>query len=66
MHAQRADGVEDREHHHADICKDSRPHVGRAKGKDKAEVAAKQAMKAVRAAKLAKQICLTTPYNVKR
>lgn len=29
-------------------------------------VAAKQAMKAVRAAKLAKQICLTTPYNVKR
>ena len=28
--------------------------------------AAKQAMKAVRAAKLAKQICLTTPYNVKR
>jgi CheY-like chemotaxis protein len=40
--------------------------VGRAKGKDKAEVAAKQAMKAVRAAKLAKQICLTTPYNVKR
>ena len=27
--------------------------------------AAKQAMKAVRAAKLAKQICLTTPYNVK-
>lgn len=27
---------------------------------------AKQAMKAVRAAKLAKQICLTTPYNVKR
>lgn len=29
-------------------------------------VAAKQAVKAVRAAKLAKQICLTTPYNVKR
>ena len=29
-------------------------------------VAAKQDMKAVRAAKLAKQICLTTPYNVKR
>lgn len=29
-------------------------------------VAAKQAMKAVRAAKLVKQICLTTPYNVKR
>ena len=29
-------------------------------------VAAKQAMKAVRAAKLAKQIFLTTPYNVKR
>ena len=29
-------------------------------------VAAKQAMKAVRVAKLAKQICLTTPYNVKR
>lgn len=29
-------------------------------------VAAKQAMKAVRAAKLAKRICLTTPYNVKR
>ena len=29
-------------------------------------VAAKQAMKAVRATKLAKQICLTTPYNVKR
>lgn len=29
-------------------------------------VAAKQVMKAVRAAKLAKQICLTTPYNVKR
>ena len=29
-------------------------------------VATKQAMKAVRAAKLAKQICLTTPYNVKR
>ena len=29
-------------------------------------VAAKQAMKAVRAAKLAKQICRTTPYNVKR
>lgn len=29
-------------------------------------VAAKQAMKAVRAAKLAKQICLTTPYNMKR
>lgn len=29
-------------------------------------VAAKHAMKAVRAAKLAKQICLTTPYNVKR
>ena len=29
-------------------------------------VAAKQAMKAVRAAKLAKQIYLTTPYNVKR
>ena len=29
-------------------------------------VAAKQAMKAVRAANLAKQICLTTPYNVKR
>ena len=29
-------------------------------------VAAKQAMKAVRAAKLAKQICLTTPSNVKR
>ena len=29
-------------------------------------VAAKLAMKAVRAAKLAKQICLTTPYNVKR
>ena len=29
-------------------------------------VAAKQAMKAVRAAKLAKQVCLTTPYNVKR
>ena len=29
-------------------------------------VAAKQAMKPVRAAKLAKQICLTTPYNVKR
>ena len=29
-------------------------------------VAAKQAMKAVRAAKLAKQTCLTTPYNVKR
>ena len=29
-------------------------------------VAAKQALKAVRAAKLAKQICLTTPYNVKR
>ena len=29
-------------------------------------VAAKQAMKVVRAAKLAKQICLTTPYNVKR
>ena len=28
--------------------------------------AAKQAVKAVRAAKLAKQICLTTPYNVKR
>lgn len=28
--------------------------------------AAKQAMKAVCAAKLAKQICLTTPYNVKR
>lgn len=28
--------------------------------------AAKQAMKAVRAAKLAKQVCLTTPYNVKR
>lgn len=28
--------------------------------------AAKQAMKAVRTAKLAKQICLTTPYNVKR
>ena len=28
--------------------------------------AAKQAMKAVRATKLAKQICLTTPYNVKR
>ena len=28
-------------------------------------VAAKQAVKAVRAAKLAKQICLTTPYNVK-
>lgn len=28
--------------------------------------AAKQAMKAVRAAKLAKQSCLTTPYNVKR
>ena len=28
--------------------------------------AAKQAMKAVRAAKLAKQICLTTPDNVKR
>lgn len=27
---------------------------------------AKQAMKAVRAAKLAKQSCLTTPYNVKR
>ena len=27
---------------------------------------AKQAMKAVRAAKLAKQVCLTTPYNVKR
>ena len=27
--------------------------------------AAKQAVKAVRAAKLAKQICLTTPYNVK-
>lgn len=30
------------------------------------QAAAKQAMKAVRAAKLAKQICLTTPYNVKR
>lgn len=29
-------------------------------------VAAKQAVKAVRATKLAKQICLTTPYNVKR
>lgn len=29
-------------------------------------VAAKQAMKAVRAAKLTKQSCLTTPYNVKR
>ena len=29
-------------------------------------VAAKQALKAVRAAKLAKQIFLTTPYNVKR
>ena len=28
--------------------------------------AAKQAVKAVRATKLAKQICLTTPYNVKR
>lgn len=28
--------------------------------------AAKQAMKAVRAAKLTKQSCLTTPYNVKR
>lgn len=28
--------------------------------------AAKQAVKAVRASKLAKQICLTTPYNVKR
>ena len=28
--------------------------------------AAKQAVKAVRATKLVKQICLTTPYNVKR
>ena len=23
VHTQRADGVEDREHHHADICKDA-------------------------------------------
>ena len=35
VHTQRADGVEDREHHHADICKDSRPHVGRAKGNER-------------------------------
>ena len=27
VHTQRADGVEDREHHHADIREDGRPHV---------------------------------------
>ena len=35
VYTQRADGVEDREHHHADICKDGRPHVGRAKGNER-------------------------------
>ena len=35
VHTQRADGVEDREHHHADICKDGRPHIGRTKGHER-------------------------------